>query len=222
GLVAVFFLAPIVAPLVGIELPGHGGHGEGESAHPVSAKTLWAFRAGLFVIGGIVGWVVGGLVNLALGKFFPGFNLAFDRGISGYGRVVTLLLRVSVICLIVYAGLLAGTVGMFKIVPTGFIPEQDKGYLVVNAQLPDGSSLERTDEVIRQMTDLAMNDEELKHGVGHAISVPGYSILTSTNIPNVGGMFVILKPFEERKGNPQLTAPAIAKKLREVYRKKIL
>ncbi len=57
---------------------------------------------------------------------------------------------------------MAGTVGMFKAVPGGFIPEQDKGYLVVNAQLPDGASLERTDEVVRQMTEIAMNDEEFK------------------------------------------------------------
>src|SRR3954452_6912838 len=104
---------------------------------------------------------------------------------------------------------------MFKVVPSGFIPEQDKGYLVVNAQLQDGASLERTDEVVRQMTDIVMKDEEFKESIGHAISGPGYSILTGTNIPNVGGMFVILKPFEERKGKPELTAPMVAKKLRE-------
>src|SRR3954452_5244417 len=111
---------------------------------------------------------------------------------------------------------------MFKVVPGGFIPEQDKGYLVVNAQLPDGASLERTDEIVRKMTDIALHDEEFKEAVGHSISVPGYSILTGTNISNVGGMFVILKPFEERKGKPELSAPAVAKRLREVYRKKII
>ena len=126
------------------------------------------------------------------------------------------------IVLLVYVGLLVGTVGMFKVVPGGFIPEQDKGYLVVNAQLQDGASLERTDEIVRQMTDIAMHDEEFKESIGHAISVPGYSILTGTNISNVGGMFVILKPFEERKGKPELTAPEVAKKLREVYRQKII
>ena len=98
--------------------------------------------------------------------------------------------------------------------PTGFIPEQDKGYLVVNAQLPDGASLERSDEVIARMTALALKTE----GVGHTISVPGYSILTGTNIPNVGGMFVILAPFEERAGHPELSANQVADRLRKQYR----
>src|SRR5947207_6440388 len=111
---------------------------------------------------------------------------------------------------------------MFKVVPGCFMPEQDTGYLVVTAQLQGGASLERTDEVVRQMTDIAMNDEQFKSAIGHAISVPGYSILTGTNISNVGGMFVILKPFEERKGKPELSAAAVAKKLRAVYREKIL
>src|SRR3954452_7738423 len=107
---------------------------------------------------------------------------------------------------------------MFKVVPSGFIPEQDKGYLVVNAQLQDGASLERTDEVVRQMTDIVMKDEEFKESIGHAISVPGYSILTGTNISNVGGMFVILKPFEERAGHAELGANAVAARLRQQFR----
>jgi multidrug efflux pump len=219
GLIAAFFLASKIGPLFGIHL-GHGAEAEG--AHATSEKTVLVFRAVLFGIGAVVGWVCARLVNLALGKFFKGFNWTFDRTINGYGRGVSLLLRMTAIVLLVYLGLLAGTVGMFKVVPGGFIPEQDKGYLVVNAQLQDGASLERTDEVVRQMTEIAMHDEEFKESIGHAISVPGYSILTATNISNVGGMFVILKPFEERKGNPELSAPAVAKKLREVYRKKII
>ena len=221
GLLAVFFLGPRLGPMFGIEM-GHGGHGEEASTHPVSATKLWGFRAALFAAGAVVGWLGSRLVNLGFAKFFKGFNWVFDRTINGYGRCVSLLLRASVIALVIYAVLLAGTVGMFSVVPSGFIPEQDKGYLVVNAQLQDGASLERTDEVIRQMTDIAMNDPEFKAAVGHAISVPGYSILTSTNISNVGGMFVILRPFDERKGKHELTAPAVAKKLREVYRKRVI
>ena len=156
------------------------------------------------------------------GQFFQGFNWAFDVTISGYGRAVSMLLRASVVALVVYVGLLVGTGGMFQVVPGGFIPEQDKGYLVVNAQLQDGASLERTDEIVRKMTDIALHDEQFKESIGHCISVPGYSILTGTNISNVGGMFVILKPFEERKGKPELSAPAVAKKLRKVYRQKII
>jgi multidrug efflux pump len=221
GLVALVFLGQIVAPLFGIEMGGHGGHGEEPTAHPTSANVLWAFRAGVFAVGAVAGWFASHLVNFVLARFFQGFNWTFDRTINGYGRIVSLLLMTSVIALMVYGGLLAGTVGMFQVVSTGFIPDQDKGYLVVNAQLDPGASLERTDEIVRQMTEIAMHDEEFKDAVGHAISVPGYSILTGTNISNVGGMFVILKPFDERKGKPGATAPAVAKKLRAVYQKRI-
>ena len=85
--------------------------------------------------------------------------------------------------LVVYGGLIGLTVLGFRTVPAGFIPQQDKGYLVVNGQLPEGASLERTDAVVARMTEIARKDR----GVAHIISVPGYSILTGTNIPNVGG-----------------------------------
>ncbi len=219
GLAAYFILAPHVAPLFGIDM-GHGSHGA--APQPVSAGKLWAFRVGVFAIGAIAGWFCSRLVNAAFAKFFQGFNWVFDVTIKGYGATVGLLLKLSIIVLLIYGGLLAGTVGMFKVVPGGFIPEQDKGYLVVNAQLPDGASLERTELVIKQMTDIALHDEEFKDAVGHAISVPGYSILTGTNIANVGGMFVILKPFDERKGKPELSAKAVQAKLIKAYREKIL
>jgi multidrug efflux pump len=218
GLLVLHFLGPVLGPLFGIAAAGHGGS---EEAHEVSAAKMWAFRAGVFGLGALVGWFGSRFVNLGLAKFFQGFNWTFDRTINGYGRSVSFLLKTSVITLIVYLGLLAGTVGMFQVVPGGFIPEQDKGYLVVNAQLPDGASLERSDEVVKKMTEIALHDEEFKEAIGHAISVPGYSILTGTNISNVGGMFVILKPFEERKGKPALTARAVAERLRKAYREKI-
>src|SRR5262249_9728012 len=123
-------------------------------------------------------------------------------------------LRLSVIMLLTYGGLIGLTVLGFKAVPVGFIPQQDKGYLVVNAQLPDGASLERTSEVVVRMTEMAMKTE----GVAHAISLPGYSILTSTNIPNVGGMFVILAPFEERAGHPEVGADQVTARLRKAFR----
>jgi multidrug efflux pump len=211
GLVALFFLTSHVAPYFGLAVPGHG-----EAGHPEDAAKLWMVRGGLFLAGAIVSWFLAGLVNAILGAFFRGFNWVFDRAINLYGHTVTLFLRLSVIALLIYAGLIGLTVLGFRTVPVGFIPEQDKGYLVVNAQLPDGASLERTDEVIKKMTDIALAMKE--EGVGHAISVPGYSILTSTNIPNVGGMFVILAPFEERAGHPELSANQVANRLREKYR----
>ncbi len=99
----------------------------------------------------------------------------------------------------------------FRAVPAGFIPQQDKGYLVLNAQLPDGASPERTEEVMARMRQMALETK----GVTHAISVPGYSVLLGTNLPNVGGMFVILEPFEERKGRAELSALQIMSRLRQ-------
>jgi multidrug efflux pump len=209
GLVALFFLTGPVAPMVGLEAPGHGADSHGENA-----RALLALRAGLFVVGGLAGWLAATLINRALGAFFRGFNWVFDLSTTVYGYVVALFLRLSVIILLVYGGLIALTYLGFRAVPAGFIPEQDKGYLVVNAQLPDGASLERSDAVISKMTALALDTD----GVGHTISVPGYSILTGTNIPNVGGMFVILAPFDERAGHPELGANRVAARLREKYR----
>jgi multidrug efflux pump len=103
----------------------------------------------------------------------------------------------------------------FRAVPVGFIPEQDKGYLVLNAQLPDGASLDRTDAVVRKMSKIAREEE--KEGVDHTLDLPGYSTVLGTNISNVGGMFVILKSFDERAGNPELSASEIMKRLRHKF-----
>ena len=100
-------------------------------------------------------------------------------------------------------------------VPIGFIPEQDKGYLIINAQLPDGASLDRSDQLIRELSKKA----RAIAGVSHTLDLPGYSPILSTNLSNVGGMFVILAPFAERAGNSELGAPAIAQKLRAEFSK---
>ena len=93
-----------------------------------------------------------------LNRFLAGFNWVFDRLSGGYGFLVRGLLRVSFILLLVYGGLLAMTGLGFKVVPKGFIPDQDKGYLVVNVQLPDGASLERTDRLVTQLSKIALED----------------------------------------------------------------
>ncbi len=245
GLAFAHFLFPVVAPSFGIEI--QAPHGEAQTAPANTSKKdekkdetkkdeakkddgkkvendkqgeknrIWLLRAALFAAGAITGLFAAKFINLLLAKFFVGFNWAFDRTINGYGRAVTFLLRTAIIVLVIYVGLLGATVGMFKIVPGGFIPEQDKGYLVVNAQLQDGASLERTDDVVRAMTDMAMKDE----AVAHAISLPGYSILTGMNMSNVGGLFVILKPFDDRKGKPELSAKVVAKRLNALYAKQV-
>jgi multidrug efflux pump len=207
----VFLLGP-VGHLVGIEVGGHG-HGGSEAATHASPAAVWGLKVGVAVVGVVVGWVLAFVVNRALGAFFRGFNWVFDVTINGYGKAVGVLLRLSVIALAVYCGLMALTYLGFKAVPVGFIPEQDKGYLVLNAQLPDGATLDRSDRLIRELSKLAREDE----GVAHTIDLPGYSVLVSTNISNVGGMFVILKPFEERAGKPGLSGPEVAARLRSKF-----
>jgi multidrug efflux pump len=210
GLLGYFLLLEPVANLVGVEVGGHGSHEGSAHADPL---LVWGLKVEVATAGFIAGWFAGGIVNWLLGGFFRGFNWAFDRTINGYGRVVSLLLRVSLIALAVYGGLIALTVLGFRVVPVGFIPDQDKGYLVVNAQLPPGERLSRTDALVRQLNAITREDE----GVGHIIALPGYSTVLGTNISNVGGMFVILKPFEERAGKPELSAPQVAARLRKKF-----
>jgi multidrug efflux pump len=208
GLAAFAELTPVVASVFGVEVAAHGER-TAAAAHGTPA-LLWIARAVAFAIGGIAGWLLSGLVNRIFGLFFKGFNWVFDRAIGAYGVALGVLLRVSLIVLLAYGGMMYLTSRGFATVPVGFIPEQDKGYLVVNAQLPDGASLERSRQVASKLVEIVAKTP----GVQHTISVPGYSILMSTNISNVGGMFVILEPFEERKGNPDLSSFAIARRLR--------
>jgi len=211
---AYFMFTPYLAQLLGVQLPG--GHGEHAADDQTISSAIWAVRLVSLAAGATAGWFLTGLVNRALGGFFAAFNWAFDRVIEAYGRSVALVLRISVIALLVYGGFMGLTYLGFQAVPTGFIPDQDKGYLVINAQLPDGASLDRTDKIVRRMSAIARNAEKVP-GVWHTIDLPGYSALLGTNISNVGGMFVILEPFEKRKGDPQQSAAAIAAKLREQY-----
>jgi multidrug efflux pump subunit AcrB len=214
GLAAWEFLTPYVGPLFGLP----SGHGEeAEHVAEASAALVWGVQIGVFLVGAVLGWLAAVVINRALAAFFRGFNHTFDVSIKGYGNVVSLLIRGAVITLIVYAGLMALTVQGFRAVPVGFIPEQDKGYLVVNAQLPDGASLERTEAVVARLREMALETS----GVAHTISVPGYSIVLSTNLSNVGGMFVILKSFEERKGDKSVSARVVMDKLRKKYRDEI-
>ena len=161
-------------------------------------------------------WFIFAPINRVLEIFFSGFNRVFDAVTAGYGRLVAGVLRISAILLLVYMGLMGLAYLGFHVVPVGFIPDQDKGYLVVNVQLPDGATLERTDKIVEQLSKISRDAAKIP-GVAHTIDVPGYSILLSTNISNVGGMFVILKPFEARKGDPEQSAPVVAAKLRKAF-----
>ncbi|HYP75400.1 MAG TPA: multidrug efflux RND transporter permease subunit [Polyangiaceae bacterium] len=151
-------------------------------------------------------------LDRSLGWLFRPFNRFFDAAAKGYVGVVRRLLRRSGMALFAYGGLLALTYFGFAKVPTGFVPTQDKQYLVSFAQLPDAASLDRSDDVIRRMSKLALETE----GVEHAIAFPGLSIAGLNNTPNAGIVFVGLKPFEERKSK-NLYGPAIAATLNQKF-----
>src|SRR6266699_1529837 len=151
-------------------------------------------------------------IDFVLGWFFKLFNRFFGRASGGCGKLVTHTLRSSAIAVAVYAGLIGLTILGFSRVPTGFVPTQDKGYLVSFAQLPNGATLDRTEDVIRRMSDIA-----LKHpGVQSAVAFPGLSINGFTNSPNSGIVFATLKPSEERKSR-ELSANAIAADINKEY-----
>lgn len=166
------------------------------------------------------------VINLVLGWFFRLFNLGFDRGSSGYARVVGWTLRLAVIVFVVYGGLLFLTYKAFITVPGGFIPTQDKGYLVVNVQLPDAAALERTAAVTAEMEKIARGDPNNKEkypgipGVAHTITIPGTSVVQNANGSNFGTLFIILDEFHNRHDR-ELSGPAIAAKLRAQYFQRI-
>ncbi len=174
---------------------------------------LWAVRVLLAGAGGMLGWLAARRINVALGVFFRGFNRAFDAFTNLYGLVIARLLRVAVAGVVVYVGILALTWLGFRTVPVGFIPEQDKGYFVVLAQLPDGASLERTEAVMRKIAEISAEIP----GVAHTISVPGFSLFSGANQSNAATMFLPLLPFEERVGNPAQSGPAILGQLRQKF-----
>jgi multidrug efflux pump len=161
-------------------------------------------------VGGLVGWLIIRPVNIVLGWLFRGFNRWFDRMTGLYGRMVGRTLRLSLIVLFIYAGLLGMTYWEFQRTPTGFIPQQDKGYLLLNVQLPDSASVERTQRAMSRIERIARDTP----GVEHTVGVSGQSLILNANAPNLGSMYVLLKPFEERHA-PSLSAPAIAAELQK-------
>ena len=139
------------------------------------------------------------------GRFFAAFNRFFGRASHRYEGGVQTVLRRKTMSLAVYAVLGVAALFMFKAVPPGFVPQQDKAYLIGFAQLPDAASLDRTDAVIRRMSAIA---KEIP-GVDSSVAFPGLSINGFTNAPNAGIVFTTLKPFSERHGKEQ-SAEAIA------------
>ena len=148
------------------------------------------------------------LLDALLGWLFRGFNVAFQKTEHLYGSVVARLVRVTAVIAVVYFGLLGLTALGFLKAPVGFIPQQDKGYLIANVQLPDASSVNRTRNIS------AMADEIIRGtpGVAHTLVINGLSVVSGSNLPNAATIFIILDGFEHRK-SADLSGPAIARKL---------
>jgi len=135
------------------------------------------------------------VIDALLGWLFRPFNYGFRRSSEGYSGAVTRILRHRGPVFVLYLGLVGLTYFMFQTVPGGFIPTQDKLYLIGGVRLPEGASLDRTEAVVRRVSELALSTE----GISHAVGFPGLNTLQFTNTPNTATVFFPLKGFDERK-----------------------
>jgi multidrug efflux pump subunit AcrB len=174
---------------------------------PILLGALVAALAGVFLAKPL---------NAVLGLGFRWFERVFDSSVAAYTRSVARLLRVSLVVLVVYAGLLALTWWSFTTTPTGFIPAQDKGYLLVNIQLPDAASVGRTDDVVRRVEQVALETR----GVKHTVAISGQSILLNANAPNFGAIYLMLDDFDHRTRSG-LSSDAIAIRLQDRFQKEV-
>ena len=179
-------------------------------SHPDLADWSGWGRLAAGLLGLVVIALISGVLNALLSRFFRGFNTVFRWMTEGYVRIVSGIIRVSLLGLVFYAGMLYLTEEVFVSTPTGFIPAQDKGYLLVNLRLPDSSSLERTEQVMQQIERIS---GELD-GVAHTLAITGQSLLMQANASNFGSMYVMLDPFPARSPHG-LTSEVIASRLEQ-------
>jgi multidrug efflux pump len=196
GLLAIWLGGPIAA-----KWPG---------TVPVFGVPLNLTRGALFVAGAIVGFAASRPLNWVVARIFRGFNAGFEAFSRFYARAVRWVVWLSPIMILCYLAVLGLTYFLFQIVPSGFIPEQDKGYVFVVAQLPDGASLERTAAVMRQVEQIGKSIP----GVEHTINIPGLSFLSGLNMSNSAAMFLTLERFEKRGHDPSRSTQAILQNLR--------
>jgi multidrug efflux pump len=196
-------------------------------AHGTMSSVMYMPLVALGAIAGLVlGWFIITPVNAALAVFFKAFNRGFDKIADWYGLGVGRLVRNAAVVLIIYAGLLVLTVGVFKRAPQSFIPTQDQGYLLVNVQLPDSASVQRTSEIMDKIVEIALgdpNDPERKDGIPgieHTLSIAGQSFLLGANGSNYGSAYVILDPFHDR-GTHDTYDATIAEKLNARFAEEI-
>jgi len=160
---------------------------------PQGAKSDWLTR----------------IIDFSLGWFFRLFNKAFDASNRNYVTALRKVVRFSLLALVAYAGLVFLAYCGFKAVPVGFIPSQDQGYLIVNVQMPDAASIDRTQATLAGIAKMAIKTP----GVHGLFTVAGLNILANANSSAAGVMFCTLDPFSERAGKPELSAQAISRKL---------
>jgi hydrophobe/amphiphile efflux-1 (HAE1) family protein len=185
-------------------LPGISGQFYRQFAVTIAVSTLISAFNSLTVSPALCGVLLRGevkgtghvdrLFDRTVGSFFRAFNRGFENVSHGYARLVGRIVRFTVIALVLYVGLVALTWLGFMVVPSGFIPTQDEGFLIMSTQLPDSASLDRT-EVVRAKVTEALRQVP---GIDHTIAISGYSILTGSTQSNSCTIFVILKPFHDR------------------------
>ncbi|NQY27075.1 MAG: efflux RND transporter permease subunit [Piscirickettsiaceae bacterium] len=152
------------------------------------------------------------IIDFLFGWAFNLFNKVFDKSQRNYTKAVHVFTSRKLIMMVIFSMLVGLTVYSFKLVPPGYIPAQDKQYLISFAQLPTGATLDRTENVLRDMADAALAEE----GVVSAVQFPGLSVNGFVNTASAGIVFVTLEDFDKRK-NPNLSANAIAGRLQEKY-----
>jgi len=196
----------------------------GDSAHVWLVDSLalkhqvavWLGPALAVLLGASLGALLGTTFNRLLSWFFRAFNRGFQHTTNFYTAIVGRLLRASVICLVIYGGLLGLTWWRFVATPKGFIPSQDMGYLLCSVQLPDSASLERTQAVIDRMVDIAGKNLAVKHCSG----ITGQSFILNASGSNFGSMFVNLQDYHLRR-TPELSSETVADFLRGEFGKQI-
>ncbi len=222
-------------------MPGLLGRLPAAWQNQIGPLEPWVLPVASGVVGSVIGFALGGVLNRMLWVVFSAFEWVFNLSGRGYVKIVGLGLRVPLIVLLGYAGIVGAGVAAFQTMPTGFIPQQDKGYLVASIQLPDAASAERTDQVVSRLSRLALdftidvdakegdpdavlvkddkgNDKWVRkvHPVKHVNGIAGNSFVLSAYGSNFGSMFIILDGFDVRR-DTKLTADAVATELRKKF-----